>query len=328
MHKGRQNFVSEYRAKPAIEMKRSGIEMHGFVRIGYAEAINKRDCLCLHKGRGDTIMFKECLENVKKNQPLVHNITNYVTVNDVANVLLACGGSPIMADDREEVEDITSICGGLNINIGTLNHNTIPAMFLAGKKANELGHKVLLDPVGAGASGLRTRTANDLLKEIRFDVIRGNISEIRTLIDGSGTTKGVDADLADAVTEENLEETVEKLKAFSASIGSVIAVTGAIDLVTDGEKCFVIRNGRPEMGKITGTGCQLSGLMTAYITANPDNILEAAAAAVCLMGLAGEIGYDNLKPEEGNSTYRNRIIDAIYHMDGETLEKGAKYTMM
>lgn len=273
-------------------------------------------------------MFKECLENVKKNQPLVHNITNYVTVNDVANVLLACGGSPIMADDQEDVEDITSICGGLNINIGTLNQNTIPSMFLAGKKANELGHKVLLDPVGAGASGLRTRTANDLLKEVRFDVIRGNISEIRTLIDGSGTTKGVDADLADAVTEENLEETVEKLKAFSKSIGSVIAVTGAIDLVTDAEKCFVIRNGRPEMGRITGTGCQLSGLMTAYITANPENTLEAAATAVCLMGLAGEIGYANLKPEEGNSTYRNRIIDAIYHMDEETLEQGAKYTVL
>ena len=273
-------------------------------------------------------MFGECLENVKKNQPLVHNITNYVTVNDVANVLLACGGSPIMSDDQEDVEDITSICGGLNINIGTLNRNTIPSMFLAGKKANELGHKVLLDPVGAGASGLRTRTANDLLKEISFDVFRGNISEIRTLIDGSGTTKGVDADLADAVTEENLEETVTKLKAFSKSIGSVIAVTGAIDLVTDGEKCFVIRNGRPEMGRITGTGCQLSGLMTAYITANPDQVLEAAAAAVCLMGLAGEIGYANLKPEEGNATYRNRIIDAIYHMDSETLENGAKYTVL
>lgn len=273
-------------------------------------------------------MFKECLDNVKMNQPLIHNITNYVTVNDVANVLLACGGSPIMSDDQEDVEDITSICGGLNINIGTLNRNTIPSMFLAGKKANELGHKVLLDPVGAGASGLRTRTANDLLKEVRFDVIRGNISEIRTLIDGSGTTKGVDADLADAVTEENLEETVAKLKAFSKSIGSIIAVTGAIDLVADAEKCFVIRNGRPEMGRITGTGCQLSGLMTAYITANPKNVLEAAAAGVCLMGLAGEIGYNNLQPGEGNSTYRNRIIDAIYNMDGEILERGAKYTVL
>ena len=108
-------------------------------------------------------MFGNCLENVRKTVPLVHNITNYVTVNDVANVLLACGGSPIMSDDREDVEDITSICGGLNINIGTLNQNTIPSMFLAGKKANELGHPVLLDPVGAGASKLRTDTALKLM---------------------------------------------------------------------------------------------------------------------------------------------------------------------
>ena len=153
-------------------------------------------------------MIKECLENVRKNVPLVHNITNYVTVNDVANVILACGGSPIMSDDEGDVEDITSICGGLNINIGTLNKNTIPSMYLAGKKANELGHVVLLDPVGAGASKLRTDTAVGLMKEIRFDVIRGNISEIKTLAYGSGSTKGVDADVADAVTEDTLDNAV------------------------------------------------------------------------------------------------------------------------
>ena len=143
-------------------------------------------------------MLKQCFDNVREKHPLVHNITNYVTVNDVANILLACGGSPIMADDSGEVEDITSICQGLNINIGTLNKNTIPSMFLAGKKANVLGHVVLLDPVGAGASGLRTKTANELVRDIKFTVIRGNISEIRTLIEGTGNTKGVDADLADA----------------------------------------------------------------------------------------------------------------------------------
>ena len=120
-------------------------------------------------------MLGECLENVRKTVPLVHNITNYVTVNDVANVLLACGGSPIMSDEPEDVEDITSICGGLNINIGTLNQSSIKGMFLAGKKANELGHKVLLDPVGAGASKLRTDTAVKLMEEIKFTVIRGNI---------------------------------------------------------------------------------------------------------------------------------------------------------
>ena len=270
-------------------------------------------------------MFKEVVENVRKNVPLVHNITNYVTVNDVANVLLACGGSPIMSDDEGDVEDITSICGGLNINIGTLNKNTIPSMFLAGKKANELGHVVLLDPVGAGASKLRTDTANNLLKEIKFDVIRGNISEIKTLMLGSGSTKGVDADVADKVTDENLDGTINKLKAFSKTTGSIIAVTGAIDLVCDSEKCYVIKNGRPEMSAITGTGCQLSGMMTAFIVANQDNKLEAAAAAVCAMGLAGEIGWDRMAEGDGNSTYRNRIIDAIYNMDGATLEEGAKY---
>ena len=269
--------------------------------------------------------MREYLENVRNTVPLVHNITNYVTVNDVANVLLACGGSPIMSDEAEDVEDITSVCGGLNINIGTLHKTSIEGMFRAGKKANELGHPVLLDPVGAGASALRTNTALGLMKELKLSVIRGNISEIKTLALGSGTTKGVDADVADAVTEESLDEAVVFVKKFAEETGTIIAVTGAIDLVSDGKTCYVIRNGRPEMGKITGTGCQLSGMMTAYVTANPDHPLEAAAAAVCVMGLAGEIGWNRMQEGDGNATYRNRIIDAIYNMTGEELEKGTKY---
>lgn len=272
--------------------------------------------------------MKNCLDNVRNTMPLVHNITNYVTVNDVANVLLACGGSPIMSDEPKDVEEITSICGGLNINIGTLNQRSIEAMFLAGRKANALHHQVLLDPVGAGASTLRTNTSIELIKQIKFNVIRGNISEIKTLALGSGSTKGVDADIADKVTEDNLANAVAFVKEFSLKTGSVIAVTGAIDLVSDGQYCYVIRNGRPEMGGITGTGCQLSGLMTAFLTANPDEPLKAAAAAVCAMGLAGEIAWSHMRPEDGNSTYRNRIIDAIYHMDGETLEKSAKYEVL
>ena len=270
-------------------------------------------------------MLGECLKNVRKQVPLVHNITNYVTVNDVANVLLACGGSPIMSDEPKDVEDITTICGGLNINIGTLNERSIEGMFLAGRRAKELGHPILLDPVGAGASKLRTETALKLMKELHPTVIRGNISEIKTLASGSGTTKGVDADVADAVTEENLESAVDFAKMFAKKSGSIVAITGAIDLVSDGETCFVIRNGRAEMGKITGTGCQLSGMMTAYITANPDKRLEAAAAAVCVMGLAGEIGWSHMQEWEGNATYRNRIIDAIYQMDEAILDEGAKY---
>lgn len=269
-----------------------------------------------------------CLTKVRETCPLVHNITNYVTVNDVANVLLACGGSPIMSDEPKDVSDITTICGGLNINIGTLNERSIEAMFVAGARAKALGHIVLLDPVGAGASALRTETAIRILDEIHPDVIRGNISEIKTLANGSGTTQGVDADAADTVTEENLPAMAEFAKNLAARFSSVIAITGAIDLVADSEKCFVIRNGRAEMSRITGTGCQLSGLATAYAVANPDNKTEAVAAAVCLMGLAGEIGWENMQKGEGNSTYRNRIIDAIFNMDAETLNRGAKYEIL
>lgn len=273
-------------------------------------------------------MLGTCLENVRNTIPLVHNITNYVTVNDVANVLLACGGSPIMSDEPKDVEDITSICGGLNINIGTLNERSIAAMFAAGKRANALEHVLLLDPVGAGASALRTDTAVELMDTLQFTAIRGNISEIKTLALGSGTTKGVDADVADAVTQENLTEAVAFAKDFAKKAGCIVAITGAIDLVSDGNVCYVIRNGRPEMGKITGTGCQLSGMMTAFLTANPDNLTEAAAAAVCTMGLAGEIGWNRMQEGDGNSTYRNRIIDAIYNMDGETLNQGAKFEIL
>ena len=270
-------------------------------------------------------MWNTIFEAVRSTCPLIHNITNYVTVNDCANILLACGASPIMADDVEEVVDITAICGGLNINIGTLNSRTIPAMKLAGKTANALHHPVVLDPVGAGASRLRTQTAMELLEEVRFAVIRGNISEIKTLASGSGTTKGVDADVADKVTEANLDSAVAFAKAFSRKTGAIIAITGAIDIVADETTAYCIRNGHPMMSDITGTGCQLSALTAAFVTANPEQPLEAAAAAVCAMGLAGEIAYRRLTPLDGNASYRNYIIDAIYHLTPEQLEKGANY---
>ncbi len=273
-------------------------------------------------------MMKEMLENVRSRCPLVHNITNYVTVNDCANILLACGGSPIMADDVGEVEEITTICGGLNINIGTLNGRTIPAMLMAGKKANALGHPAVLDPVGAGASALRTETAYKLLEQVDFSVIRGNISEIKTLANGKGTTKGVDADVADTVTEETLPQAVAFAKAFSKKTGAVIAITGAIDIVADAHKAYCIYNGHSMMSNVTGTGCQLSAMTAAYVTANPDTKLEAVAAAVCAMGICGEIAHERLSPMDGNVSYRNYIIDAVCHLDGETLERRAKYQIM
>lgn len=271
-------------------------------------------------------MLGKYVDLTREKQPLIHNITNYVTVNDVANIILACGASPIMADEVDEVKNITAICGGLNINIGTLNHRTIESMMIAGDEAKRLNHVVLLDPVGAGASSLRTRTAQHILEEIKPDIVRGNISEIRALANQSGKARGVDADVGDAVTEANLDQSIAFLKAFSKETGSIVVATGAIDLVCSADEAFVIRNGRAEMSRITGTGCQLSGLMTAFAAASPKSErLYAAAAAVCTMGVAGEIAYGHLAPYEGNATYCRRIIDAVYHMDGKTLGQEAEY---
>lgn len=270
-------------------------------------------------------MFREMLENVREKRPLIHNITNYVTANDCANILLACGASPIMADDEQEAADITGICGGLTINLGTLSSRKLRAMHLAGKRANALSHPVILDPVGAGASGWRREAALGLLEEVKCAVIRGNASEIKALALGSVGAAGVDADLADGITQQNLEEMTAFAKAFAEKTGAVIAVTGAIDIVADSRTAYRIRNGHPMMSAVTGTGCQLSALTAAYVAANPDHPLEAAAAAVCAMGLAGEIAFGRLSGQDGNGTYRNYLIDAIYRMTPQMLEKGADY---
>lgn len=270
-------------------------------------------------------MFQKILDNVAKKPPLVHSITNYVTVNDCANIILACGASPIMADDSNEVEEIIAICNALVINIGTLNERTIAAMLKAGKKANTLGRPVILDPVGAGASALRTNTVFELLKEVRFAVIRGNVSEIKTIDQGSGTTKGVDADISDAVGEDNLDEMIAFAKNLSQKTGAVIAITGAIDLVADSEKALVIKNGHPMMSRITGTGCMLTTVIGSYVGANPDDLLGATGAAVTAMGLCGELAYEKTELQKaGTSSFRMHLIDAMSMLDWETLKGGMK----
>lgn len=274
-------------------------------------------------------MFQNILQNVNKKVPLVHCITNYVTVNDVANILLACGASPIMADEEEEVEDITSICTSLYINMGTLNERTIQSMIKAGKKANELFHPVIFDPVGAGASKLRTKVATDLLHHISFRVIRGNISEIKNIYNDSGTTQGVDADVNDEVTEDNIGEKVSLAKKLSQRTGAIIAITGAIDVVADSKSAYVIRNGNPIMSRITGTGCMLTGMIAAYIGGNPNQALLATTAAVCSMGIAGEIAYQKIQEEgKGFGTLRSYMIDAISQMTQENLNGGARIESM
>ena len=270
-------------------------------------------------------MFEHIISSVAEKTPLIHCITNYVTVNDVANVLLACGGSPIMADDAEEAEEMTSICNGLVINIGTLNARTISSMVLAGKKANELGNIVVLDPVGAGATRLRTQTTLRLLEEVKFSVIRGNISEIKTVYQGSGTTKGVDADISDAIREDTIEEAISFAKSLSKKTGAVIAMTGAIDIVADSQKAYIIRNGHPMMSKITGTGCMLTAMIAAYCASNKESVLEATAAAVAAMGYCGELAYKQMKKTNGGtSSLRIHLIDAISKLDDAALIGGCK----
>lgn len=270
-------------------------------------------------------MFDRIMKNVQQKSPLIHCITNYVTVNDVANAILACGASPIMADDIKEVEEITSICNATYINIGTLNDRTIESMIKAGKMANYLSHPVVLDPVGAGASRLRTDTTFRLLDEIKFSVIRGNISEIKTIYTGSGNTKGVDADVRDRITGENLDDLVLLAKNMSKRLNSVIAITGPTDIVADEEKAYIINNGHPLMSKITGTGCMLTGVIAAFVAANMENVTKATAAATAIMGLSGELAYKKVKENnEGTSSLRTYLIDEISKMNIDPLKGGVK----
>ena len=179
--------------------------------------------------------------------------------------------------------------------------------------------------VGAGASRFRTETTFRLLKEVRLDVIRGNISEIKTVYSGSGSTKGVDANIEDAVTDENIDEVILFAKKLSEKLNSVIAITGAVDIVSNSKKAYIIKNGNPMMSKVTGTGCMLSSLIGAYCAANNDNFLDATAVAVCAMGLCGELAYGKvIQGDGGTSSFRMHLIDFMSKIDGNILKGGAK----
>lgn len=271
--------------------------------------------------------LSNALKNVRERTPLVHCITNYVTVNDCANALLACGASPIMSDEPADVEDIQRLCGALVLNIGTLNQQTIDGMRLAAQCASEVGHPVVLDPVGAGASRLRTDTAGALLDEYAVGIVRGNMSEIKALAGAAAATRGVDADPDDAVTQGNLEQSVAFARAFAKDAGVVVAITGAIDIVTDGERAVAIANGVPLMGKITGSGCMLTALLGAYAAANEDPF-DAAAAAVAAMGAAGQMAQARMEPVDGNGSFRTYLLDALCNLNGPALEVMAKLTAL
>ena len=264
------------------------------------------------------------LREVRDKKPLVHCITNYVTVNDCANALLAIGAAPVMADDIGEAVDIAALANAVVINIGTLNARTVQSMFAAAKKADELGRPTVLDPVGAGASRLRTETALALVRDIRFSVIRGNVSEIKTLCAGCGTTRGVDADEMD-LRADGLEAVVAAAKSLARKTGAVVAVTGATDILADGSRTLAVRNGHPLMSRITGSGCMLSSITGGFCGAAPDRIFDAAAAALCAMGLAGERAAERTRRDAtGTGSFRTSLIDSLSLMDDAVLAGGMK----
>ena len=270
------------------------------------------------------IISMKSFANLEKGS-LVHCITNYVTVNDVANTILASGGSPIMADDIKEVAEITSICDSLVLNIGTLNSRLIESMLKAGKSANRLKIPVVFDPVGIGASRLRMNTSLKLLEDIKFAVIKGNATEIKAIISGNKTSSGVDVSIDDIISDSNLDDYIKIAKKVSKTYDSIVVITGPIDIITDGKKTYTISNGHVNMEKITGTGCMLAGLIGAFIGANIDNILESTALAVGLMGLSGELANEKMIEEgAGTSSLRTYLIDNISKIDQEKLEKALK----
>ena len=244
------------------------------------------------------------VEQVREQVPLVHCMTNYVTVNDVANALLAIGASPIMSDDCHDVEDIVSISKALVLNIGTLNARTIDSMLLAGKKANTLGIPVILDPVGAGASAYRNATTERILREVKLTALRGNLSEVSFVAGLEVSTKGVDSSDADAD-----KDAVAVAKTVAKKLGCTVAITGAVDTITDGTRVVQIHNGHPMLSKVTGTGCLTSGLTGAFVAAGEDTVY-ACAAAIAATGMAGEIAYEQAG-DKGTGSFHIALIDAL-----------------
>lgn len=268
--------------------------------------------------------FEKALELVRNRMPLVQCITNFVTVNDCANIILAAGGSPSMAHDIREVEEAVLGAQALVCNMGAIEDTK--AMVLAGRRANQLEVPVVLDPVAAGGTKLRRDAAARLLKEVHFSVIRGNASEIRSISGEQATGSGVDVSVSDVITEENLKENADRIRQFAKCIDTVIAVSGKIDVVSDGKRTMVIRNGCPVMSRITGSGCMLTSLIGAFCGAMPKEPFEAACTAIAAMGVSGEIAERlRLKKRTGNATFRTDLIDAVFNLTGKQLMEGICY---
>ncbi|MBS7219746.1 MAG: hydroxyethylthiazole kinase [Clostridiales bacterium] len=268
--------------------------------------------------------FGKYINSIHEKQPLVQCITNFVTVNDCANIILASGGTPSMSQDIREVEESVTRSSALVCNMGAIDF--IDSMILAGKKANELNIPVILDPVAVGGTELRRGEGKRLLENVNFSVIRGNASEIRFLAGQKTSGKGVDVSTSDEVTEGNLSEFVVMVEELSRKTKSVIAVSGILDIVTDGQQTIVIRNGCSTMARVTGSGCMLTALIGAFCGTFPNDMFGSACAAMITMGVCGEIAEEKrLKSKTGNATFRTDMIDAVFNITEEQLAKKANY---
>jgi hydroxyethylthiazole kinase len=253
------------------------------------------------------------LKKVRERKPLIHNITNYVVMNYTANALLACGASPVMAHAIEEVEEMVSLAGALVLNIGTLTPLWVEAMLCAGKKANLLKVPIVFDPVGSGATRLRTDSAKRLTRELSVQVVRGNASEVLSLAKMDARTKGVDS-------LHSVEEAEGAAIALAKELKTALAITGRVDLITDGERIYKVHNGHEMMGRVTGTGCTATVMIGAFLAVDPDPV-EAATTALAYFGLAGEWAAAHAKSP---GTYQISLLDALFLIHEEGLQKGVK----
>ena len=252
------------------------------------------------------------MDAVRAKSPLVHIITNYVTVNDCANIAICAGGSPIMTDEMKDVVDISRIASAVVLNMGTLNVRTVESMLLAGKIANENGVPVIFDPVGAGASRYRNEVADRILSKVKIAVIKGNGGEIGFLSGVGGEVKGVDS-----VSSSNEEEAVRKL---AQKYDCVVAMSGKTDYVSDGKKTVKLNNGHDYMGCVSGTGCMLSAVVGCYVGANGASV-ESVSSAITAFSVAGEIA----GPKAGGpGTFKQLMIDALYNLTDEQFDSMKK----
>ena len=267
--------------------------------------------------------FISPLEKVREREPLVQCITNFVTVNDCANIILAAGGSPSMAQDIREVEESVCHSDSLVCNMGAIDFTE--SMILAGKKANSLGIPVVLDPVAAGGTSLRREVSQRLLKEVYFTAIRGNASEIRFLAGQSSIGSGVDVASEDKITEQNIPDIVEAAKMLAIHTGSIVVVSGPIDIITNGKNTVLLRNGCATMARITGSGCMLTSLIGTFCGSHKNDYFSAVCSAVAVMGISGEFAEaKRLKNGTGNASFRTDLMDAVFNISKNELIGGIR----